>query len=107
MSTIRRQSLISSVIIYVGFALGFFNTYLFAREGGFTQAQYGLTGTFVAIANIMFSFAQLGMVAYIYKFHPYYEDNLPPEKNDMITLALITSITGFILVMISGIVFKD
>src|SRR5215831_3843955 len=107
MSTIRRQSIISSVIVYVGFALGFFNTYLFTREGGFTQSQYGLTGTFIAIANIMFSFSQLGMMAYIVKFHPYYSDNLPPEKNDMITLALVTSFAGFIMIMFSGIIFKD
>ena len=76
MSTIRRQSIISSAIVYFGFALGFLNTYLFTREGGFSPAQYGLTGAFIAIANIMYSFANLGMQAYIYKFFPYYDDNL-------------------------------
>ena len=70
MSQIRRQSIISSAVVYVGFAIGFFNTYLFTREGGFTQAEYGLTGIFVAIANIMYSFANLGMGSYIHKFYP-------------------------------------
>jgi len=107
MSTIRRQSIISSGIIYFGFALGFLNTYLFTREGGFTQAQYGLTGTFIAIANIMYSFANLGMQAYINKFYPYYNDNLPVRENDMITWALLTSITGFVLVLLGGYIFKD
>ncbi|MBD0288871.1 MAG: lipopolysaccharide biosynthesis protein, partial [Flavisolibacter sp.] len=60
MSTIRRQSIISSVIVYFGFALGFFNTYLFTREGGFTKEEYGLTGTFIAIGYIMYSAASLG-----------------------------------------------
>ncbi len=68
MSSIRRQSIISVGIIYVGFAIGLLNTYFFTREGGFTEAQYGLTGIFIAIANIMYSFANLGMQAYIYKF---------------------------------------
>ena len=106
MSTIRRQSIISSAYIYFGFALGFLNTYLFTREGGFSEAQYGLVGTFEAIANVMFSFANLGMLAFIHKFYPYYHDNLPPDKNDMVTWALITSVIGFIMVLISGISFE-
>ena len=80
MSNIRRQSIISSFIVYFGFALGFFNTWLFAREGGFPQTQYGLINVFIAVGNVMLAFANLGMNAYIYKFYPYYKDNLPPRK---------------------------
>jgi len=107
MSTIRRQSIISSAVVYFGFALGFLNTYLFTREGGFTKEEYGLTGLFIALANIMFSLANLGMQAYIYKFYPYYKDNLSPQKNDMMSWALLTSIIGFILVMTGGWIFRD
>jgi O-antigen/teichoic acid export membrane protein len=107
MSQIRKQSIISSMVVYIGFAIGFFNTYLFTREGGFTQAEYGLTGIFMAIANIMYSFANLGMVAYVYKFYPYYNDNLPQKKNDQVTWALLFSLIGFSLVIIAGILFKD
>lgn len=106
MSNIRRQSIISSAIIYFGFALGFVNTYLFTKEGGFTEAQYGLVGLFIAIGNTMYSFAGLGMYAFIYKFYPYYQDNLPRKKNDVMTVALGTVIIGFLLVMLGGIVFK-
>src|SRR5205814_7384078 len=49
----------------------------------------------------------LGMLAYIYKFFPYYNDNLPPEKNDMMSFALLISLTGFIFVMLGGFLFKD
>jgi len=107
MSDIRRQSIISSFVVYFGFALGFLNTYLFAREGGFSPEQYGLTGLFIAIANVMFSIANLGMQAYIYKFYPYYQENVEPNKNDMMTWALFTSFMGFLMVMTAGIVFKD
>src|ERR1700733_3700201 len=107
MSTIRRQSIISSGIVYFGFALGFLNTYLFTREGGFSQSQYGLTGTFIAIANVMYSFANLGMQAYIYKFFPYYHDNLEPSENDMATWSLLISCAGFVMVMFGGFIFKD
>jgi O-antigen/teichoic acid export membrane protein len=107
MSNIRRQSIISSIIVYFGFVLGFFNTYLFTKEGTFTESQYGLVSTFIAIANIMLSFANLGMQSYIYKFYPYYKDNLPAQKNDLISWALVTSSIGFGIVIIAGIVIKD
>ncbi|HWK05324.1 MAG TPA: polysaccharide biosynthesis C-terminal domain-containing protein [Puia sp.] len=108
MSTIRRQSIISSGLVYFGFALGFLNTYLFTRErGGFSTSQYGLYQIFMAIASMMYAVANLGMQAYIYKFHPYYKDNLPPEKNDMMTRALLTSLLGFAGVVLAGIAGKD
>jgi O-antigen/teichoic acid export membrane protein len=104
--SIRRQSIISSFWVYFGFALGFLNTYLFAK--GFKESEYGLaSGTFVAFATIMFTFSNMGLSYYIYKFFPYYKDNLPPEKNDMMTLALLTSLASFLFVILGGIVFKD
>jgi O-antigen/teichoic acid export membrane protein len=102
MSTIRRQSIISSGIVYFGFAVGFLNTYLFLRQGGFTPDQYGLLSIFTAIASIMFAFSNFGMLSFIYKFFPYYNHNLPPKKNDMMSVAV-----GLGLVMIAGIIFKS
>jgi len=107
MSQIRRQSIISSLMVYFGFGLGFLNTYLYAREGGFTQKEYGLVGVFVAIASLMYALANLGMPSYIGKFFPYYNDNLPKKQNDILTWALLISIIGFALVALAGFFFKD
>lgn len=107
MSNIRRQSIISSVIVYFGFALGMVNTYLYTKENSFTESQYGLVNTFIAIANIMLSFANLGMLSYIYKFYPYYKDNLPTKKNDLITWALISCSIGFTIILIIGYIIRD
>ncbi len=108
MSTIRKQSIISSFIIYFGFALGFLNTYLFTREGGgFTTQQYGLTATFIAIANVMYSTASLGMPAFISKFYPYYHARLNRQNNDMLALGLVLSSIGFLFVIVFGFAFKD
>jgi O-antigen/teichoic acid export membrane protein len=103
--SIRRQSIVSSMLVYIGFALGLFNTYLYAK--GITEAQYGMIGTFGAVASLMFSFSNIGITYYIFKFFPYYNDNLAPEKNDMMTISLVISVTAFIFVVVSGIVFKD
>ncbi len=107
MSTIRRQSIISSIVVYFGFALGFFNTYLFTRQGGFTQEQYGLTAVFIAISQIIFSISNVGMAAYVSKFFPYYKDHVRPNKNDQLTWALLLPCLGFGFVLLIGILFQD
>ncbi len=108
MSQIRRQSIISTIFVYSGFFIGFVNTYLFTRQGSpFTTSEYGLTSIFIAVGNLMFAFANLGMISTVYKFHPYYEDNLPKKKNDLLTWAFIVSLVGFCFVILAGIFFKD
>ncbi|HXB06177.1 MAG TPA: hypothetical protein VNW04_03655 [Puia sp.] len=104
MSTIRRQSIISSGLVYFGFALGFVYTLLFAK--GFTPAQYGLTSIFMSLGMIMYSVANLGVPAYLYKFFPYYRDRLPRRENDMLSWALLIGAVGFLLVMLAGFIFK-
>ena len=107
MSTIRRQSIISSVVVYIGFALGFFNTYLFTRQGGFTKEEYGLTAVFIAVAQLMYAISNLGMASFINKFFPYYKAHLPNKKNDQLTWALLLPCLGFLFVILIGVVFKD
>lgn len=107
MSEIRRQSIISTLFVYIGFIVGFINTYLFTKQGVFTESQYGITQIFIAVGNIMFAFANLGMISTVYKFYPYYNDHLPKKKNDLLTWALLISVVGFIIVVVVGILLKD
>jgi O-antigen/teichoic acid export membrane protein len=107
MGTIRRQTIISSLVIYIGFAIGLLNIYFFTKEGLFTAADYGLISIFMPIATLMMAFASMAMPSYVFKFYPYYNDNLPPRKSDMLTWALLIGVTGFLLVMIAGWFFKD
>lgn len=108
MSQVRRQSIISTIFVYAGFLTGFVNTFLFTRQGSpFTPSEYAMTGIFIAIGNLMFSFANMGMVSVVYKFYPYYNDNLPKKKNDLLTWTLIICLIGFCFVVLAGIIFKD
>lgn len=107
MSKIRQQSILSSLVIYLGFGVGLLNTYFFTKNGLFTSDQYGLTSVFVAISTLMMAFAGLSMPTYVFKFYHYYNDHLPVRKNDMLTWGLLISSIGFILVMIAGLVFKN
>lgn len=106
MSTIRRQSIISSLVVYAGFAFGALNNLLFARW--LTPEQNGLVaGMFVAISNMMYPIATFGMPSYINKFYPYYKGNLKDNENDMITVALTVTITAFGGLTIAGWVFRS
>jgi len=107
MSEIRRQSIISTLFVYGGLIIGFVNTYLFTRQGLFTESQYGITTIFIGVGNIMFAFANMGMMSTVYKFYPYYNDHLPKKKNDLLSWALLISIIGFLVVVIVGIFLKD
>jgi len=108
--SIRRQSIISAIVIYLGFAVGLLNTYIFTRQGtshSFSGAEYGLTQIFIAIATMMATIASLAMPAYIFKFYPYYKDHLPENKNEMVSWSLVISLFGFILVIVAGSLLKD
>lgn len=108
MSQIRKQSIISTLFVYGGFLIGFVNTYLFTRQGSpFSPSEYAMTGIFIAIGNLMLSFANLGMVAVVYKFYPYYNDHLPKKRNDLLTWSLVVCLAGFLFVILAGVVFKD
>lgn len=83
------------------------NVYFFTRENLFSPDQYGLTQVFIAISAMMQALATLGMPSFIFKFYPYYQHFLPDRKNDILTLSLMVSLAGFVLVAVGGWVFKD
>lgn len=103
---IRKQAIISSILVYIGFFIGAINTYFFVKNGSFTPAQYGLTRIFFDFAQNFFAFASLGIIPVIYKFYPYYNDNLEKKKNDLLTWALVTSFIGFIVLLLLGNIFQ-
>jgi O-antigen/teichoic acid export membrane protein len=106
MGDIRRLSILSSIVIYLGFIVGAFNTYLFVKQGTFTTEQYGLTRLFNDIGITFFSFAMLGVQSYIFKFQPFYNQNLTRKENDQAAISIIIVTIGFIIVAIASVFFK-
>lgn len=102
MNSIRRQSILSTLLIYGGFAIGLLNTYLFTKQGLFTEEEFGLYNVFIAIALLMAAVANLGAPYFIYKFFPYYQARLHPQKNDQLTLALLIAFIGFGILLATG-----
>lgn len=110
MSVIRKQSIISTLLIYAGFIFGAINTYLFTQHGAldssFTLEQYGLTRVFIVTGHFLYGFASFGLAAVIYKFYPYYKDNLKDHANDLLTICLMLALVGFVLTTTGGLIFE-
>ena len=106
MAGIRKQSIQSSLIVYVGFLVGAINMYLYSMKGSFSTDEFGLTRLFIDFAQNIFAFASLGTIPVLYKFYPYYKDNLSRKNNDLLGRVLIMCIFGFLLVTLVGIVFQ-
>jgi O-antigen/teichoic acid export membrane protein len=97
MATIRKQSIYSSLFIYLGFAIGAFNIlYLFPRY--FTREQFGLTRILVDIALILATLCTAAAVPVGFKFNPYYKHHLSKTRNDLHSIVVFTVlISCFIL----------
>ncbi len=110
MGNIRKQTIISSLLVYFGFLIGAINIFFYTKignnHGAFSAEQFGLTRIFFDYAQNMYAFSSLGIIPIIYKFYPYYKDNLEEHEIDLMSWAMITALFGFILILIAGFYFE-
>ena len=107
MGEIRKQTIISSVLVYIGFGIGAINMLLYSSQTGpFSPEEFGLTRIFFDYAQNMLAFGALGVIPVIYKFYPYYKDNLPENKIDLITWGMISALGGILLIICLGWLFE-
>ncbi|NML40387.1 lipopolysaccharide biosynthesis protein [Chitinophaga sp. G-6-1-13] len=106
MGVIKHQSIRSTLLIYIGFAIGAVNiVFLFPRF--FSDTQFALTRLLPEIAIILVPICTLSTVPAISRFFPYYASHLKDKENDMLTLALGATIIGFSLFVLGTLFFKD
>lgn len=106
MGTIRKQTIISSVLVYIGFLIGAFNIYLYTKQGGFSASQFALTRVFFAIGQNFYTLGSLAVIPVVQKFYPYYKSNLKPKENDLLSWALAAIVVGYLLVSLAALVAK-
>jgi O-antigen/teichoic acid export membrane protein len=106
MSQIRKRSIKAIIWIYAGFVLGAINTYFLTHKNWFQTDEYGLTQGLIQVGLLVAAFSTFGVTSYLYKFFPYYEDNLTKKNNDILSVALMVSLVGFILTAI-GVFFLE
>lgn len=105
MGVVRKQSILSLIGIYAGFAIGAVNQYLFIRY--LSQEQFGLTTMLREVFLTLSTFASLGSLLTFHRFFPMYDKSLGREKNDLPFLILAACIIGLIIVVASTFFFKD
>jgi O-antigen/teichoic acid export membrane protein len=106
MQTLRKQTFLSSIFIISGFVFGAINIYFYTKTGIFTKGEVGLTKIFFDFAQLTIAFSSLGFFAVLYKFFPYYNDNLPKNKNELLTLTFAMSLIGFAIFCLVGYLIK-
>ncbi|MGL6266280.1 MAG: lipopolysaccharide biosynthesis protein [Chitinophagaceae bacterium] len=99
MGIVRKQSILSSIIIYIGFAIGAINILLLFPKY-FTPEQIGLTRILLDVALLFATLCTLGAIPITLKFFPFYQGYLPKKKNDLPLITIILGITGSILLLI-------
>lgn len=106
MGVIKQQSINSTLLIYLGFAVGGINiVFLFPHV--FSKEQFALTRLLPEIAMIMVPICTLSSVPTISRFFPYYSSHLKNKDNDMLTWALMATLIGFTLFVAGTFFFKS
>lgn len=105
MGVIKKQSINSALLIYIGFAVGAVNILaLFPHV--FKAEAFALTRLLPEIAMILVPVCTLSSVPTISRFFPYYAGHLKDKDNDMLTWALLATVLGFALFVIGTFFFK-
>lgn len=106
MGTIQRQSIQSSIVIMIGFAVGAVNLILLAPKV-LTAEQLGLTRLITASGITLASLCTLGSLPVINKFFPFYKSYLKADKDDLPFITLVVCLAGFIVMCLVGYGLRD
>jgi O-antigen/teichoic acid export membrane protein len=99
MGVVRKQSILSSIFTYFGFAIGAVNILILFPKY-FSTEQIGLTRTLLDVALLFATVCTLGSIPVTIKFFPFYQSYLPRKKNDLPFLSLMLGVTGSVLLLV-------
>lgn len=105
MGIVIRQSIKTTGISYIGFAIGYLNTLLLFPLV-LTKEQIGLTRLLISVSFLFATFASLGAGNIPTKFFPYFRDE-SKQHNGILPLILSLGLFGFILFVSLFFLFKD
>ncbi len=106
MGSIQKQGVKSSFYIMLGFVIGAINL-LVLFPLFFTKNDQGLVRAIIDIGATLSVFCTLGTLPVVYKFYPFYNQYLGPQKNELPFITLLLNLMGFGLLLIIGWHEKD
>ena len=104
MGVVRKQSVLSSVYIYMGFAVGALNMFLLPHF--LNQDQVGLTRIIISVSTLLAGICNLGSLPVITRFFPYYKDHSPGKQNDLLSWVLLLNLAGFLAMVLLSVWFR-
>ena len=108
MGIIRKQSLQSTIFIYIGFAIGALNVLvLFPNQKYFTLEEFGLTKMLLDVSLLIATLCTLGASPAVVKFYPFYNSYLPEKKNDLPFWTFLLLVLGCLLFLAVMPFFKE
>ena len=105
MGIVIRQSIKTTLVSYVGFAIGYINT-LFLFPLVLSKEQIGLIRLLISVSFLFATFASLGAGNIPTKFFPYFIDE-KKQHNGILAFILSIGMSGFILFVIVFFLLKD
>lgn len=105
MGTIKRQSIFSTVFLYMGIVIGYVNvTLLYPTILG--SEGFGFTRFLISTGAILGVFGQMGLSGVMLRFFPFFQDK-ERNHNGFLGLALLLSLIGVVLVTLFILIFKS
>jgi O-antigen/teichoic acid export membrane protein len=101
---IRRQSIQSSLLQYIGAAIGFVNKILLFTNF-LTTEEVGLANILVTNAMLYAQFSAMGFTTMTLRFFPYFQDKQRKHHNFLLMLLVIPAI-GFVVVTLLILIFQ-
>jgi O-antigen/teichoic acid export membrane protein len=106
MGIIQKQSIKSTILIFIGFAIGGFNILILAPKI-LTPQELGLTRIILDVSLILSALCTFGTAPVIVKFFPFYKSYTQPKNNDLSFFTLVICLLGFLTMLGIGYIFKD
>src|SRR4249920_2208767 len=100
MGVVRKQSILSSIFTYIGFAIGAVNILILFPKY-FTPEQIGLTRILLDVSLLFATVCTLGSIPITLKFYPFYKNYVPKEKNDLPFITIGLCAIGCLLLLIA------
>lgn len=105
MGIVIRQSIKTTAVSYIGFAIGYINT-LFLFPLILSKDQIGLVRLLISVSFLFATFASLGAGNIPTRFFPYFRDE-SKQHNGILNFILSIGTIGFVLFLIVFLLFKD
>ncbi len=106
MGIVKKQGILSSLILYIGFGLGALNVMYFFPNF-FTMEEFGLTRLLFAIALTFANLSLFGLGQSMIRFYPFYKDRLDRSNNDFLFLSSSVALIGFVFFGVIVYFFQD